>query len=78
MKYLHLNCLKEWIRSKCRITENDDCKTYVWDNLFWELCHAKYPDYVKRKKKKVKVIEFDIPEEDDYVCLESFQKREDK
>jgi len=28
--------------------------------------------------KRVRIIEFDIPQHEDYVCLESFQKREDK
>lgn len=34
MRYLHINCLKEWIKSKCRSAESENCKTYVWENLF--------------------------------------------
>ena len=49
MRYLHVSCIKEWIKSKCRIIETQHCKTYVWENLFCELCKEKYPDYVTRK-----------------------------
>lgn len=34
MKYMHLSCLKEWMKSKVRKVETDNCKTYVWENLF--------------------------------------------
>lgn len=78
MRYLHLNCLKEWIKSKCHIIENENCKTYIWENLFCELCKDKYPDFVTKKRRKIKVLEFEIPEHDDYILLESFQKHDEK
>lgn len=78
MRYLHINCLKEWIKSKCHTVENDNNKTYIWENLFCELCKDKYPDFIYRKRKKVKIIDYEIPETGDYIMLESFQKHEEK
>lgn len=37
----------------------------------------KYPDFIK-KRKVIPIVEFEIPKEDDYVLLESFQRHEDK
>lgn len=61
MRYLHLECLKEWIKSKCKTVKTDNCTTYIWENLFCELCKEKYPDSVIKKRKRIKVLEFSIP-----------------
>ena len=78
MQYLHLNCLREWIKSKWRSVENDNCSSYVWENLFWELWKEKYPDFVTKNSRKIRLLEYKIPEEGDYIILESFQKHGDK
>ncbi|CAI2376075.1 unnamed protein product [Moneuplotes crassus] len=77
VKYMHVSCLREWIKSKCKISEKDYCTTYIWENLFCELCKIKYPDNVI-KKKRIQIVEFEIPDQDEYVLLESFQRHEQK
>jgi len=46
--------------------------------LFWELWKEKYPDFVTKNNRKIKLLEYKIPEEGDYIILESFQKHGDK
>lgn len=46
MKYIHLNCLQEWLNSRKVIKDNPFSKTYYWKNLECELCKTTYPNTV--------------------------------
>jgi hypothetical protein len=78
MRYIHLKCLQEYIKVKCKIISNEHCTTYIWENLFCEICKEKYPDFLVRKHRRIKILEFSLPEEGPYIMLESFQKHDDK
>ena len=38
MKMIHIDCLREWLNSKCTIKNNDSVRTYCWKALECELC----------------------------------------
>ena len=43
---IHIDCLREWLNSKCTIKENGAVKTYCWKAIECELCKHKLPDRV--------------------------------
>ena len=43
MKYIHLECLKPWIKQNLNITETIDSTIIYWKSLSCELCKAPYP-----------------------------------
>ena len=53
MKYIHYECLKNWLNSKIEddLNENSDernpdCITYKRKNISCEICKEKFPDYI--------------------------------
>jgi E3 ubiquitin-protein ligase DOA10 len=46
MKMIHIDCLREWLNSKCTIKQNGAVKTYCWKAIECELCKEKLPDRV--------------------------------
>jgi E3 ubiquitin-protein ligase DOA10 len=47
MKYIHLNCLQEWLNSRMVMKETASTKTYFWKNLECELCKTAFPNFVR-------------------------------
>ena len=60
MKYIHLNCLKQWIgtRSCIKVENNEYCSIFLVKEIDCELCKNKLPDYIRHKNKLYKIIEF--------------------
>ena len=60
LKYIHLNCLKQWIgtRNCVRIDNNEYCNIFLIKEIDCELCKNKLPDYIRHKNKLYKIIEF--------------------
>lgn len=46
MKFIHIECLREWINSKKAFKEGEYVTTYLWKVLSCELCKIKFPDKV--------------------------------
>lgn len=44
MKYIHVDCLREWVNSKKVCKETEFSKTYFWKNLECELCMSQLPN----------------------------------
>ena len=72
MRYIHLDCLKQWIATKSlvKIESNDNCTIYKVKYVECELCKSKLPDYVKHNSKLYCVLEFNS-DYDSYICIES-------
>lgn len=80
MKYIHLECLKEWLNSRKIIKESLYAKTYFWKTLECELCKTIFPNSVKTTESEsslhLRVIQYETPvyvpgEEPYYLILES-------
>jgi hypothetical protein len=79
MKMIHIECLREWLNSKCTIKTNGVVKTYCWKAMECELCKIKLPDRVpeikpdanlNEPKKYIDLIAFDKPT-GEYMVMES-------
>lgn len=71
MKFIHIECLREWLNSKKTQKENDSVKTYCWKALECELCKMRFPDKIKSEAgKHIDLITFDKPLSE-FLVLES-------
>jgi E3 ubiquitin-protein ligase DOA10 len=44
MKYIHFNCLKEWLEGKKHMKETAIVNSYIWKNLECEICKTSYTE----------------------------------
>lgn len=60
LKYIHLNCLKQWLgtRNCIKIENNEYCNIFLIKEVDCELCKNKLPDYIRHKNRLYKIIEF--------------------
>ena len=76
MKYIHYNCLKNWLNSKIEsdFSSYNDISviTYSTKDICCELCKTKFPDYI-RYKGKLFNITFYKPKFKEYIILESMR-----
>ena len=74
MRYIHLQCLKRWVRSKVKPLANDKMKesleSFIWKTFECEVCKTKYPYSLKSKEKLFNIFDVDIPK-DSFLILES-------
>src|SRR4051812_14539145 len=76
MKYIHIECLREWLNSRRSFKENLAVKTYCWKILECELCKLKFPDRIyadlngNGEGKYIDLISFEKPESE-FIVLES-------
>ncbi|CAD8140008.1 unnamed protein product [Paramecium pentaurelia] len=75
IKYIHLNCLKKWLKSKFQTKQSDHCIIYMWKNLECELCKFNYPPIFKSDEGVFDLIELSKPTEYPYILMEITQKR---
>jgi hypothetical protein len=68
MKYIHLNCLQDWLNSRMITKETPSTKTYFWKNLECELCKTPFENQMKGKL--FQIMDFERPD-DDYLIMES-------
>ena len=79
MKYIHYQCLKNWLNSKIEVDLNINPEieeevgiTYSIKDLVCELCKNKYPDYINHKGK-IYNLSFYKPKFKKYLILESIR-----
>ena len=74
MKYIHLQCLKRWVRSKVKPLTNEKMKecleSFIWKTFECEVCKVKYPYILKNSDQYFNVFDLDIPESS-FLILES-------
>lgn len=51
MQYIHVDWVKEWLRNKMISKKTEFYTSMAWENIHWELCKTKFPDYVRIKGK---------------------------
>ena len=76
MKYIHYECLKNWLNSKIETDisglNETNIITYSTKDICCELCKSKFPDYVKYKGKLYN-ISFYKPKFSEYIIFESMR-----
>ena len=83
MKYIHYQCLKNWLNSKIENESSLDSETeevgitYCCKDLSCELCKSKLPDYINHKGK-IYNITFYKPKFKQFIILESMRADKSK
>lgn len=80
VQQIHVNCLKQWLKSKLHIKKSENSATYNYKNFACELCTMPYPKSLKYLNSKSNTIITDLLEYDDvqlgsnYIVLETLNK----
>ena len=61
VKYLHLNCLKLWIKSKVTTRQTENSVSYQWKTIECDICKLELPLTLKTKTAQVSLFEHDRP-----------------
>mmetsp|Transcript_64805 Transcript_64805/g.151875 ORF Transcript_64805/g.151875 Transcript_64805/m.151875 type:complete len:417 (-) Transcript_64805:68-1318(-) len=57
IEYVHLGCLRYWIRGRLNLTDGASGGSYFYRPLACELCKATYPTYVNLAQDRVPLVE---------------------
>ena len=72
LKYIHLNCLKQWLNTKSciKIESNNNFSFFLIKPVECELCKTKFPDFIRHNGKLYEILDFKS-EFDNYFTIES-------
>lgn len=71
VKYTHLLCMKQWLRSKVGVRPTESCTTYSWKSLECEICKMELPLSMRTRGQLFNLFDFEKPQ-CPYVILEAF------
>lgn len=81
MRYIHVQCVREWLDSKKQQQQLDGVYSYYWEELSCELCKSalklrnkvtiKTPGSSKKFVKEYFLLNFKVPYREKYLVLES-------
>jgi hypothetical protein len=73
MKYIHVECLKEWLEGKKHMKETPFVNSYIWKNLECEICKSPYSDTTFLKDgKEVNLLKYSVHDDaNSYMIIES-------
>ncbi|CAD8078261.1 unnamed protein product [Paramecium primaurelia] len=75
IKYIHLECLKTWLRMKLENRQSENCIVYLWKNLECELCKYNYPSKFKSDDSYYDLVELSKPNDYPYLMMEFTNKK---
>ena len=73
VKYIHLDCIREWLEGKKHKKETPVVNSYIWRGLECEICKAFYEDQYKLPSgEEVSLLNFKIHDDaEQYMIIES-------
>lgn len=74
MRFVHLRCIQNWLRSKLNINQHQNIVTIFWNKLNCELCKQMLPLNITWEGKEISLLPFKERIGDSYVILESFSR----
>jgi E3 ubiquitin-protein ligase DOA10 len=74
MRYIHEDCLKQWLNTSREVKETPISYSYFWKALECDLCKTVFPEILMHQGKKISVIDFHIPTGVPYLILEGTSK----
>jgi len=77
VKYVHLKCIQNWVKSKLNMQQNKNIVTIFWKNLYCELCKKKFPLNITHHGQELSLIPIGNKISGSYVVIESFSKEKD-
>ncbi|CAG9328886.1 unnamed protein product [Blepharisma stoltei] len=72
MKYVHINCLKEWLKNRITARETPKAISYYWKDFSCELCKTKLPSIIQIGGQQYELIGFTHPTKP-FIILEDFR-----
>lgn len=69
MRYIHLECLQQWLASKMTMRQSGSTLSYSWKNLECELCKEPFPLVASLEGRLVELVQMHKPETP-YLILE--------
>ena len=71
MKYIHLNCIREWLENKKKVHEADPVTVYYWQGVKCEICKTTYSTHAKIEgtDREECIFKFDLPKKMKYMIL---------
>ena len=73
VKYIHLECIREWLEGKKHKKETPIVNSYIWRGLECEICKSYYKDVVTLPNgTEASLLNFEIhPDAERYMVIES-------
>ena len=71
VKFVHFLCLRQWIQTKMISQILLRFSTYFWPSFECEICKTPFPFVFKANGRKYNMVEFQIPENENFLVLES-------
>lgn len=72
MRNIHLNCLKEWLKSKVSPRISDKGMSFYLKDLVCELCKSSLPAYITNESNKINLLNITTPTKS-YIILEEYK-----
>lgn len=72
MKFIHLNCLKEWLRSKVSSNITEKGMSFHIKDLTCELCKSDFPVFVSHNDTKINLLNITFPTKS-YIIVEEYK-----
>ena len=69
-KYIHLECLQQWLSRSKTDYPYEECTTTIYKVSSCELCKARYPDQVNLNGEKYEIFYVERPRDIPYLILE--------
>ena len=61
MKFIHLECLQNWLKSRLNLKQNGSALSYFWRTLDCELCKEDFPTCIQIREKSRDLVEVHKP-----------------
>lgn len=71
MKYIHIQCIKSWLRSKLQTKTTSSTVSYYWNDMTCEVCKSSLPASVYYLGNKIDLISIEYPKKP-YILFEEF------
>jgi len=76
MKYIHIDCLRNWLKSKISSKNYTYMTSFTFKALECELCLMQFPLKIKTKTKTYDLLFTNIPDDSTYIILEQIVKED--
>lgn len=70
VRFIHYNCLKNWLDAKKNMKTNDNFTSIFWKSFECEICKKAYPLMIKSCGKNYSLVDYERPK-GAYLVLES-------
>ena len=72
--YIHYKCLKKSLKQKIKKEKKEKVISYKCEKFYCEICKSQYPYKFNINNKDYPLIDLNIPEQNDYIILESLNQ----